>query len=77
MGPFGPELLSTRTQVFSRLVRSAAVPFSSDLRPQSHPGVRSVLRSIRCRFVIVDNEGYTRIYPKWICIPLSLPFRWW
>ena len=47
--------------------------YRSDLLPQSHPGVRSVLRSIRCRFVIVDNESCSRIYPVWNCVPFSLP----
>ena len=42
MGPFGPELLSTKTQVFSRRARSAAVAtleWSSGRDP--HPVVHS------------------------------------
>ena len=32
------------------------------------------LRSIRCRFVIVDDNSYSRVYPVWICTPFSSLF---
>ena len=54
MGPFGPELLSTRAQVFSRLVRSAAVA----KKEWSSAAISSKRADVDLRS-IVDNEGYS------------------
>ena len=68
---------AVRTRSFKhtdRSVSTSGAPCRLWDRPQPHPRVRRVLRSIRCRCVNVDNEGFSRIYQIWIGTPFS-PFR--
>ena len=71
MGTFGPELLSTRTQVFRVVLARPTLRFRNGTRPRFHPVEHSDLQSTRCPSVIVVKQSISRIYPVLMCTPSS------